>query len=312
MSLEGAKKVDRAVRDDWESRMRGHDARVAGHDEVRIDEERQIGAWLRAGMLVLEAPAELIGTFFPELGLFRWWWSGKEHTLSLSPSRLDEAFAHAQKADLRALLTRQHQLDNEDDATMLCRVAAYFAHATGMVRQQRGDRVSYYAVFAATTRAPIVPDLDIVRTLPPPAVAQTPPSKRPSTPPASPPPSVRPATAATTTTTSVREPARELVVPVVRVANELLRQSLDDHATRALLIVNVDTSREKARFFVTLVASADDGDLAAIDTTRELLDATGAMLGEDARSGNGRWRKLVVHFDCAGADTAITRCDVMG
>ena len=111
---------------------------------------------------------------------------------------------------------------------------------------------------------------------------------------------------------SVREPARELVVPVVRVANEILRRATDDHAQRALLIVNVDTSREKARFFVTLVASTNDGDLAAVDTTRELLDATGAMLGEDARSGNGRWRKLVVHFDCAGADTAITRCDVMG
>jgi len=307
MSLEGAKKVDRAVRDDWESRMRGHDTRVAGHDEVRIDENRQIIAWLRAGMLMLEAPAELVGTFFPELGLFRWWWSGKEHTLSLTPSRMDEAFAHAQKADLRALLTRQHQLENEEDATMLCRVATYFAHATGMVRQQRGDRVSYYAVFAAMSRPPIVPDLDIVRTLPPPAVAPSTsasPSTRPSSPPPAslPPPSARP----------VREPARELIVPVVRAANDLLRRALDDHAHRALLIVNVDTSREKARFFVTLVASTDDGDLASVDTTRELLDATGAMLGEDARSGNGRWRKLVVHFDCAGADTAISRCDVMG
>jgi len=300
MSLDGARKVDRAVRDDWESRMRHHDARVAGHDEVRIDENRQIIAWLRAGMLMLEAPAELVGTFFPELGLFRWWWSGKEHTLSLSPSRLDDSFAHAQKTDLRALLTRQHQLDGEDDATMLCRVAAYFANATGMVRQQRGDRVSYYAVFAAVSRPPIVPDLDIVRTLPPPGVA--PASTRPSWPPSAPPPSAR----------SIREPARELVVPVVRVANDVLRRTLEDHAQRALLIVNVDTSREKARFFVTLVASTDDGDLAAVDTTRELLDATGAMLGEDARSGNGRWRKLVVHFDCAGADTAISRCDVTG
>jgi hypothetical protein len=289
--------VDRAVRDDWESRMRAHDARVASHDEVRIDENRQIIAFLRAGMLMLEAPAELVGTWFPELGLFRWWWSGKEHTLSLTPSRLDEAFAHAQKADLRALLTRQHQLDGEEDATMLCRVAAYFAHATGMVRQQRGDRVSYYAVFAAATRAPIVPDLDIVRTLPPPAVAPT----RPSAPPP-PPDSPR----------VVREPARELLVPLVRVANDLLRHLLEDHARRALLIVNVDTSREKARFFVTLVAATDDGDLAAVDTTRELLDATGTMLGEDARGGNGRWRKLVVHFDCAGGDTAISRCDVMG
>ncbi len=285
--------------------MRGHEARVASHDEIRIDENRQIIAWLRAGMLVLEAPAELVGTWFPELGLFRWWWSGKETTLSLTPSRLDEAFAHAQKADLRALLTRQHQLDGEEDATMLCRVATYFAHATGMVREQRGDRVSYFAVFAASTRAPIVPDLDIVRTLPPPAVAPT----RPSTPPPS---ADAPRRDSQAPPPHVREPTRDLLVPLVHVANELLRRSTGDHAQRALLIVNVDTSREKARFFVTLVTSTDDGDLAAVDTTRELLDATGTMLGEDARSGNGRWRKLVVHFDCAGGDTAISRCDVTG
>jgi hypothetical protein len=295
MSLEAARRVDRAVRDDWDSRMRVHDARIAGHDEVRIDENRQFVAWLRAGMLVLEAPAELIGTYFPELGLFRWWWSGKEHTLSLTPSRLDEAFAHAQKADLRALLTRQHQLDGEDDAQMLSRVGAYFSHATGMVRQERGDRVSFYAVFAAMARPPIVPDLDVVRTLPPPAVAPT----RSSAPP--PPPAGK---------VTIREPARELLVPIVQAANTLLRRSFDDHATRALVIVNVDMSREKARFFVTLVASTDDGDLAAVDTTRELLDAAGTMLGEDARAGNGRWRKLVIHFDCAGADTAISRCEV--
>src|SRR5512135_1012948 len=101
MTLEGARRVDRAVRDDWEARMRAHEARVAGHDEMRVDPDRNIAAWLRAGMLVLEAPVELVGTFFPSLGTFRWWWSGKEHHLQLAPARLDEAFAHAQKADLR-------------------------------------------------------------------------------------------------------------------------------------------------------------------------------------------------------------------
>lgn len=265
--------------------MRVHDARVAGHDELRIDPARNIAAWLRAGMLMLEAPVELVGTFLPSIGVFRWWWSGKEHQLQLAPARLDEAFAYAQKNELGELLARQHQLDAEDDAVMLCRLAAHFAHATGMVRQEQSDKIAYYAVFAASARPPIVPDRDVVRTIPPP-----------SAPPA-------------TTQPVVREPERELVIPVVRVANTLVRRALHDSARRALLIVNVDTSRDKARFFVTLVAATPD-DLVAVDTSRELLDAAGAMLASDARTGNARWRKLVVHIDCAGEIAAISRCDV--
>lgn len=269
--------------------MRAHESRVASADDVRIDAERRIVAFYRLGMLVLEAPAELVGSFLPELGLFRWWWAGKENRLQLAPARLDQAFAYAQQQDLRALLTRQHQLDGEEDAAMLCRLAAHFAHATALLEQREGDRVSYYAVFAASTRAPIVPDLDVVRTLPPPPV-------RPSAPPPS----------------AFHEPARELLVPIVHVAYGLVRRALRERARRALVIVNVDTARDKARFFVTVVASTRDGELVSIDTTRELLDAAGAMLAEDARAGNGRWRKIVVHVEQAGEGVEIAGCDVSG
>jgi len=289
MTLEGARRVDAMIQPEWAGRMRAHEARVAGTDEVRVDAERQIASWRRAGMLVLEAPAELVGSFTPDLGLFRWWWAGKENRLQLTPARLDQAFAYAQQNDLRELLTRQHQIDGEADAEMLCRLAAHFAHATAMIRQGRGDRVSWYAVFAATTRPPIVPDREVVRTLPPPPVRES-----------QPPPSARHA----------REPARNLLLPMVHVASTLVRRAFRDRAHRALLIVNVDTSRDKARFFVTLIGSTDEGDLEAVETTRELLDAAGVMLGEDARSGNARWRKLVVHLDCVGEGTEIARCDV--
>ncbi len=298
MTMEGARRVYAAVGDDWETRMHAHDTRVSGYDEVRIDAERHIAAWMRVGMLMLEAPAEPVGVFFPELGLFRWWWSGKENSIALAPSRLDEAFAHAQKSDLRALLTRQHQLDGEEDAAMLCKLAAYFAHATALVREPHGDRVSYYAVFAAASRPPIIPDREIVRTLPPPAVA--PASQRPSQIPSA------PADGAT----RIREPARNLVAPLANVANDLLRKSLHDEAERAICVVNVDTTREKIRFFVTVVALGSDGDLHVLDTTRELMDVAGAMLVDDARAGNARWRKLVVRFDCAPAEALISRCEV--
>jgi hypothetical protein len=292
--LEGARRVDRAGSADWDARAQAHESRIAGCDDMRIDHERQTAAWTRGGVLVLEAPAELIGVFFPELGLFRWWWSGKEHAIHLTPTRLDEAFAQAQRTDLRALLMRQHQLDSEEDAAMLCRVAAYYAHATTMVRQESDDRVSFFAVFVA--KVPIVPDLDFARTLPPPPVRE--PARTPSAPPVALAPP------------SVREPARSLVLPVVHVANTMIRRAFHDRAPSALLIVNVDTSRDKARFYVTLVVATDDGDLTALDTSRELLDAAGIMLGEDARSGNGRWRKLVVRIDCEGEGAAIRRCEV--
>ncbi len=290
MSLEGARRVEKAISDDWHGRMLTHESRVSGHDDVRLDPERQIVAWLRVGMLMLEAPAELIGSFFPELGLFRWWWSGKENSIHIQPARLDEAFAHAQRADLRALLTRQHQLDNEEDAAMLCRLAAYFSHSTALLRQDVDDRINFYAVFAANTRAPIIPDRDVVRTLPPPAVAPVPQVDVP------PPP--------------VREPGRALLLPLVYLANNLVRQAFNDQASRALLIINVDISRDKARFFVTLVATTKDGDLGSVDTTRDLLDSAGNMLAEDARTGNGRWRKLVIRIDCEGEGASIGRCEV--
>ena len=121
MSLEGARRVDRAVRDDWETRMRVHDARVSSHDEMRIDGERRIAAWFRAGMLVLEAPVDLIGVYFPDLGLFRWWWSGKEP--QLAPSRLDEAFAHAQQRTICARSSRDNTSSTEK-TTPRCSVAS--------------------------------------------------------------------------------------------------------------------------------------------------------------------------------------------
>ncbi len=331
MSVEAVRRIDQAVSDDWATRVHAHESRVAGCDGVRLDGERQVALWTREGKVVLDAHAELVGVFFPELGLFRWWWSGKEHAIHLTPTRLDEAFAHAQRADVRALLTRQHQLDGVDDAAMLCRVAAYFAHAQAMLQQEHEDRVSYYAVFDEARRtvppppkieAPIsiVPDLDleprgpqrdsrpggawgveapisIVRTIPPPAVAPVTPAAPQLEPPA---PQVM----------TVREPTRALVLPLLHVASKMIRQAFGGHARSALLIVNVDTSRDKARFYVTLVAATESGELAAVDTTRELLDAAGTMLGEDSRSGNGRWRKLVLSIDCEGEGAAIRRCEV--
>jgi hypothetical protein len=297
--VEGTRRIAQSISADWDALMQAHESRVAGYDAMHVDPVRQTATWTRAGTVVLEAPVELIGVFFPDLGLFRWWWSGKEHAIHLAPARLDEAFGHAQRTDMRPLLTRQHQLDGEDDAAMLCRVAAYFAHATAMVQTSEEERVSFFAVFAATARAPAGMGREVARTLPPPpvreAVNQSEGLQQ------------APSVAAPT---PIREPARSLVLPVVHVANTMIRRAFRVRARSALLVVNVDTSRDKARFYVTLVAATDDGDLSALDTSRELLDAAGIMLVEDARSGNGRWGKLVVRIDCEGEGAAIRSCEV--
>jgi hypothetical protein len=322
MTLERVRAIDDQIRDEWGARMRTHASRIAGYDDERIDATRQTAAWFKVGMLLLEAPIELVGTFFPELGLFRWWWSGKENTIAFTPCRMDEAFAEAQRTQIRELLTRQMQLDGVRDAEMLCRVAACHARASAMVGQQEGDRFAWYAVFAASPRPPIaqreqsappasspspservVPDLDLprrepyleaARTMPPGAVAP-----KPSWPPIveAPPP-------------SAREPARQLLLPVAHAAGALLRRALHTPFRSALLIVNVDKARDKARYFVTLVAATQDGELASVDTTREVIDAVGHLLAEDSKTGNGRWRKLVMRLVSEGEGIAITRCEV--
>ena len=319
MTLERVRAIEDGIREEWGARMRTHASRVAGHDDERVDAKRQTAAWFRVGMLLLEAPIELVGTFFPELGLFRWWWSGKENTIALTPCRMDEAFAEAQRTELRELLTRQMQLDGPQDAEVLCRVAAFWARASAMVAQTEGDHVAWYAVFAAAPRPalvrrsesapapsssePVVPDLDLprrepyleaARTMPPAAVAPKPSSPLVTE---APPP-------------SAREPARQLLLPVAHAAGALLRRALHTPFRSALVIVNVDAARDKARYFVTVVAATEDGELATVDTTRDVVDAVGQLLAEDAKAGNGRWRKLVMRLATEGRAVAITRCEV--
>jgi hypothetical protein len=260
MALTSARRVDQAIAHDWAMRVHANEGRL-------VDEE-------------------IIATFFTDLGLFRWWWATREEAVHMMQSRLDEAFAHAQRVDLQPLLTRQHQLDDDTDAEMLCRIAAYFSNAVGMRRVEAGTKVTYLALFEPKNR---VSAANIMRTIPPPPVAPV---------------------AIVEKEPEVRQPSRELLLPLVYVASTIMRAALHDAARTALLVVIVDTSRDKARFYVTLVASTQDGDLLALDSTRELLDATAAMLVEDAKSGNGRWRKLAVRIDCEGQAAAIRRCEV--
>lgn len=94
----------------------------------------------------------------------------------------------------------------------------------------------------------------------------------------------------------VRDPAREIFMPVAQMALAEVAVSTPGFG-QALLVVRVETGANgKHRFFVQLVAKDADGDLVSLDPSRALLDAVTKMIGDDARDGNGRWSKLAARL----------------
>jgi hypothetical protein len=110
-----------------------------------------------------------------------------------------------------------------------------------------------------------------------------------------PPPAARVSPPAALPQLPIREPKRELFMPVAQTALGDIATSVPGFA-QALLVVRVETSQGKGRFFVQLVALDHEGDLIALDPSRALLDAAAKMIGDDARDGNGRWAKLAARL----------------
>lgn len=94
----------------------------------------------------------------------------------------------------------------------------------------------------------------------------------------------------------VREPTREIFMPVAQTALAEVAATVPQFA-QALVVVRVEAVQPgKHRFFVQLVALDDDGDLISLDPSRALLDAATKMIADDARDGNGRWHKLAARL----------------
>lgn len=286
MPLRRIRIIDEGIRAEFIARQEEHAARVALHDSFHFDAAAGTARWSRNDEPLWEGAAELIGRFYPEFGLLRWWWATED--VPGTGKRMDEAFAEAQRSDLKALSTRQLNLDDEVDAEMLCRVAAYYANARAMIRRNEGEQIAYYALFDTKPAQRIVRfAADPLRTLPPTASYESrsippPAAERPSQPPAA--------------SRILREPTRETLLPLANVAGKVLRRSCPLGYRQALLVVSIDTTRDKARFFVQLVVLDQRGDLDAIDTTRELLDSVAGFIADDIRSGNARWRKFTVRL----------------
>jgi hypothetical protein len=296
MSLDRMRRVARALQPELEHMMAAMQARIAGHDDFIHDKLAQSVLYTKEGTVLWRARAELIGRFSADLGLFRWWWVGKT---TVGECKMDNAYGEAQRMELKAMLDKQVVVEGVEDARHLAGLAAHLAGADGIVEMEEareGDDLkhAFYALFDTWKGAPRTKSASpfaVSRTLPPPTAAvSVPPAPRmPSIPtPAVP---IRPMGAG-----AVHEPAPTLLeglVPSLWLALQAAGQSA---FRQALLVISVDMQGEKARFFTQIVVQSERGDLEPVDTTRAVLDAVAAVIAEDARSGNGRWRRLSVRF----------------
>jgi hypothetical protein len=115
--------------------------------------------------------------------------------------------------------------------------------------------------------------------------------------PATPPPAALP----------IREPSREVLMPLVQPALGTIAAALPGFR-QALVVLTVDVDGGKGRFSLQLVGADAAGDLQVIDPPSALLEASAKLIGDDARSGNGRWRRLIVRLSSTarGASVSVT------
>ena len=334
-------------------------SRVAGADAVEFDAASGLAAWMRSGNVLWRARSELIGSFSPEIGLFRWSWAGRQ--TELGASKIDKVYREGQRHQIGQLACESLAIEVENEADALAKIAAVLVHADGIVRREEGTRIAFYALFdgasestasmgavssnpprtgaagsarpsptsqlplneaqanapafrpaavgAAYSIAPLAPGASSARrpTVSPRSIAPMAPielSPDMHLAPA-PRPSAVPAVSSAAPSAPIREPSREAFFPVAQQALAAIAVALPQGFHQALLVITLDLQESKSRFFLQLVASDDQGNLVSLDPSRELFEATGKMIAEDARSGNGRWRKLAARLSATSRGAAV-------
>ncbi len=301
MQLDAARRLDDSIRSDFAHVQDTHSARIAGYDAEHLDPASHTARWSKGEVPLWEGVVELVARYSPDLGVFRWWWTMQVDALA-QKSRLDRAYAEAQQGKLPPLLQRQIVLDDAADAEMLSRLACHFARAHGLLARAEGASIAYYALFESAA------SLERVMTSPPPAINLSSGQYARSMPP----PAVAPVRSASQPAPPIvlREPSLELIYPVARAASISIKHALGGAFQSAIMVVVIDTSREKARFYVQLVAISPFGELEAPDTSRELMDAVTAMIIGDSKSGNARWHKLILRFSPDGSSVTIGKVEI--
>lgn len=107
-------------------------------------------------------------------------------------------------------------------------------------------------------------------------------------------------------TLPIREPKRPVLQPLADAAVAELVHAVPVGFRKAVVIVTLDLEKQKARFFVQLVATDETGELWCPDASPELVRAAGAMIADDARDGNGRWQRLVLRLQRGSREAVVT------
>ncbi len=327
--------------------LESHAARVAGFEDVDFDPLHGLIAYVVEGRRLWSAQVEAIGTYRPDVGMFRWAWSAFERPPGRS--KLDIVFAEGQRMGIASLTTGQIPIPSEEHAIRLANAAAAILRASGVYRTRELNGLTFYAMFEVSPRegetlahSPLPPGVRAAgSTTQSPA---RPPSRSPGVhtgdtlhpgplgptslgpvpkaarspimsmlpPPVAPPPLERQAptlpfsrdrwlasdseVAAGPPPRPVREPARELVMPIANAALSAVVDALPQGFQQALLVIDVKVGDGRARFSAVLVASDHAGQLLAVTTPQSVMDGIGTLIVEDIKSGNGRWNRLVVRL----------------
>jgi len=320
---------------------------IAPGDEPRLDQELRSLRFFRHGTIAFEARAELIGVFFHDVGVWRWWWMVERGRVTASP--LDAVFIEGRRLGITTLTDEHPPIALEEDAVQIARVCAWLSGAEGIHEDHGDGRTTYYALFRGKpgssgagipalhpSRGPLPEAPPMMSMLPPPVSASAPPvtgiparsrtpvwnvasrldaslarhapssepvraERRSATPPPVAPDSRAPVPGPETRRSTrdareLREPARPLVAAVAGEAFAASSAALRDAFLKSLLIIDVQVRDDRLRFCAQLIALTRAGELEALDITRPLMDAVSQLISDDARSGNARWKRLVIRI----------------
>ncbi|MBX3189848.1 MAG: hypothetical protein KF819_22675 [Labilithrix sp.] len=312
-------------------------------EEVKFDSVSRIATTetLR-GVVVERLYGEILATYAADDRIFRWAWAGRAP--SASPTHGDVVFREGQARGVPQLAMSVVGDLDEDDAATLAKLGALAARATDVHERRVGGELQFIGLFersrpSASVEPPaskysVPPPAPEKRESAPPGAARTRPSQRPehradtqppprayrSIPPikelfeprgsGSRPP---PATISTPPPgTKLREPAREIFLPVATAALAALTRLANGYK-QGLFVVTLDRDRsaDKRRIVVQLVVVDAAGNLRALDPAADLIDAAAAMIEADRRDGNGPWRKLSARITPKPDGGATLNVDVL-
>jgi hypothetical protein len=301
-----------------------HNDRIRGHDEVNLDLGRGAVVYVRHNKTLWVGRVELIGTYLRDMSVWRWWWYGGDRPVTRSP--LNAVYAAGQSHGVRLLTSPQPVVHDEREAVLLANVCAALAKARGVHLAQSGDRMTFYALYdprkpSAASEPEVTPlpategestvvhhdslipvgePISPVTTTRQPIMSMPPSTFGPLPPVRLPPlkaPRIENAPLPPATESPLREPDRALVMPLAKLAMTAVVTHLTSGFQQALVTLDLQVQENRrARFYVVIVASDMDGNLVAVPTPQGIMEAARDLIAEDARQGNGRWRRLTARL----------------